>query len=59
MSTQLTCHECGATEAIPNHCGQPMHIEEVEGKAILVCWMGPGCGKREIPVHHGKPMFIP
>lgn len=59
MSTQLACHECDATEVIPSHCGQQMHIEKVEGKEMLVCWMGPGCGKQEILVHHGKPMYLP
>ncbi|MFW9780531.1 MAG: heavy metal translocating P-type ATPase [Candidatus Heimdallarchaeota archaeon] len=54
----LVCQECGHEEEIPDHCGQPMHIEMVEGKEMLVCWMGPGCGKLEIPTHHGQPMVM-
>jgi Cu+-exporting ATPase len=52
----LKCKTCGKTMNLPIHCGQPMHPEEVQGKEMLVCWMGPQCGKQDIPVHHGKPM---
>jgi copper ion binding protein len=54
----LACPECGHEQEIPDHCGQPMHIEMVDGKEVLVCWMGPGCGKQEIPTHHDQPMRI-
>ena len=40
------------------HCGQPMHVETVDGEAKLVCWMGPGCGVQDIPTHHKKPMLM-
>ena len=52
----LTCATCGATSATPRHCGRPMHIEAVDGRDLLVCWMGPGCGTQEIPEHCGAPM---
>jgi len=55
---KLYCESCGSMVDVPQHCGQPMHVEKVEGKDMLVCWMGPGCGKQEIPTHHGKPMVI-
>ncbi|MHA1265043.1 MAG: heavy metal translocating P-type ATPase [Candidatus Helarchaeota archaeon] len=54
----LKCTTCDATQEVPMHCGKPMHIEEVDGKPLLVCWMGPGCGKQEIPTHHDAPMII-
>jgi len=54
----LKCETCGKTEPVPMHCNQPMHVEELDGKEILSCWMGPDCGKQDIPVHHGKPMII-
>lgn len=53
---KLKCSSCGATQDVPMHCGQPMHVEKVDGKPMLVCWMGPGCGKQEIPTHHDSPM---
>ncbi len=56
MSPKLKCDSCGATQDVPMHCGKPMHIEKVDGKPMLVCWMGPGCGKQAIPTHHNAPM---
>jgi len=53
---KLKCATCGTTQDVPMHCGKPMHPEKVGGKQMLVCWMGPTCGKQEIPTHHGKPM---
>ena len=53
---KLKCSSCGATEPVPMHCGRPMHIEKVDGTPMLVCWMGPGCGKQAIPTHHDQPM---
>jgi Cu+-exporting ATPase len=58
MSQGLNCQICGYTEPIPMHCGQPMHIENVDGEAKLVCWMGPECGVQDIPTHHDKPMLM-
>jgi len=52
----LKCSVCGATEEVPLHCGKPMHPEEVDGKQMLVCWMGPNCGKQDFPTHHDAPM---
>lgn len=52
----LQCKICGKKIDVPKHCGQAMHSEEVDGKEMLVCWMGPQCGKQDIPVHHGEPM---
>ncbi|MHA1940463.1 MAG: hypothetical protein ACXACP_10505 [Candidatus Hodarchaeales archaeon] len=58
MTEMLKCAVCDHTESIPNHCGQAMHLETVDSKEQLVCWMGPGCGKQDIPVHHEKSMKI-
>ncbi|MCK4848244.1 MAG: heavy metal translocating P-type ATPase, partial [Candidatus Heimdallarchaeota archaeon] len=58
MSLHLNCVKCNYSEPIPIHCKQPMHIETVEGKEKLVCWMGPSCGVEDIPQHHGHPMSI-
>ncbi len=54
----LTCPSCGATAATPKHCGRAMHIETVDGVERLVCWMGAGCGVRDIPEHCGVPMRV-
>ncbi|MHA1797351.1 MAG: heavy metal translocating P-type ATPase [Candidatus Helarchaeota archaeon] len=53
---ELICEKCGESMDVPQHCGKPMHVENVNGKDMLVCWMGPNCGKQEIPTHHGIPM---
>lgn len=58
METRLICQECNLSEDVPHHCGRPMHIEEIDGKEMLVCWMGPSCGVQELPTHHNKPMKI-
>ncbi len=58
MNTKLICNECNLSEDIPKHCGKPMHIEEINGKKMLVCWMGPSCGVKELPTHHNQPMKI-
>ncbi|MHA1276177.1 MAG: heavy metal translocating P-type ATPase [Candidatus Helarchaeota archaeon] len=55
---KLKCSKCDTTQDVPMHCGKPMHVENVDGKPMLVCWMGPGCGKQEIPIHHGLPMEL-
>lgn len=54
----LKCSSCGHTEPVPMHCGQEMHVEKVEGQEMLVCWMGPGCGKMDIPMHCDTQMII-
>jgi hypothetical protein len=56
--SNLVCIVCDYTEDIPMHCGKPMHLEEVEGKEKLVCWMGTECGEMDIPEHCGKPMQV-
>ena len=56
MMTALACAECGETAAIPRHCGKPMHLESIDGKDRLVCWMGAGCGSQDMPTHCGRPM---
>ncbi len=53
---QLQCKECAEKFDVPEHCGQPMHPEVVDGKEMLVCWMGPDCGKQIFPEHHGIAM---
>ena len=52
----LKCQKCDTKQTAPNHCGKPMAIKKVDGKDMLTCWMGPGCGKAEIPKHHNLPM---
>ncbi|MHA1847791.1 MAG: heavy metal translocating P-type ATPase [Promethearchaeota archaeon] len=52
----LQCKVCGKITPMPIHCNKPMHLESVEGKDLLVCWMGPECGKQDIPPHCGQPM---
>jgi Cu+-exporting ATPase len=52
----LKCKKCGLEMDIPMHCDKPMHPEIVDEKEMLVCWMGPECGKQLIPEHHGIPM---
>ncbi|MFW9996637.1 MAG: hypothetical protein ACFFD4_31630 [Candidatus Odinarchaeota archaeon] len=54
----LKCSKCGETQPVPKHCGQEMHLETVAGKEMLVCWMGTGCGKQDIPEHCNVPMRI-
>ncbi|MBN2151612.1 MAG: hypothetical protein JW839_09215 [Candidatus Lokiarchaeota archaeon] len=54
----LKCQKCGATQEAPMHCGLPMAIKKVDGKDMLTCWMGPGCGKAEVPKHHDMPMTM-
>ncbi|MFX0094052.1 MAG: heavy metal translocating P-type ATPase [Candidatus Hodarchaeota archaeon] len=54
----LKCAKCSYTEPVPTHCNQEMHIEDVDGQKMLVCWMGAGCGKQEIPDHCGQLMHI-
>ncbi|MFX1512235.1 MAG: hypothetical protein ACFFCQ_06585 [Promethearchaeota archaeon] len=58
MAKQMKCVSCGHEIPIPNHCGQEMHIEQVEGGSMLVCWMGPECGKQPIPEHCNKAMVL-
>jgi Cu+-exporting ATPase len=58
IGSRLECQECEFTEVIPMHCKQPMHIEILEGKEQLVCWMGPSCGVKDLSTHCGKPMVI-
>lgn len=58
MAEKFKCQICDYTEPIPMHCKQPMHVETIEGKEQLVCWMGPECGVQDIPTHHKKPMQI-
>ncbi len=56
MADTLECAKCGYETAMPPHCNRPMHVEEVDGRPKLVCWMGPGCGVAEIPLHCGQSM---
>ncbi len=52
----LRCAVCGAEQPAPRHCGRPMHIEQIDGQEMLVCWMGANCGRQPIPEHCGRPM---
>jgi hypothetical protein len=55
---KLVCSACQAEQPAPRHCGQPMQVGEVEGTLMLVCWMGPGCGKQPLPEHCERPMTL-
>ena len=55
---KLKCQKCGHEEEVPQHCGKPMHLEKVEGREMLVCWMGTECGKQEPPNHCGQSMIL-
>jgi Cu+-exporting ATPase len=35
-----------------------MHLEIIDGKEQLVCWMGPSCGVQDVPTHHEEIMEI-
>ena len=48
----LKCKKCDEIIDVPEHCGKPMHPEVVDGEEMLVCWMGPDCGKQLFPEHH-------
>ncbi len=54
----LRCAKCEESQSMPQHCGQNMHLEKVEGQPMLVCHMGPTCGKQELPKHHDAPMLV-
>ncbi|MFQ5980052.1 MAG: hypothetical protein ACE5OZ_18115 [Candidatus Heimdallarchaeota archaeon] len=56
--SDLVCTACNYNEPVPSHCNKPMHIEETQGQQKLVCHMGPGCGKMDIPEHCGTPMKL-
>ncbi len=60
IEMRLKCNTCGNTKNIPHHCGKPMHLENIEGKNMLVCWMGPECGKKDLPSCNkcSKPMNV-
>lgn len=58
QTPKLRCQSCDMEMDVPWHCNQPMHVEQVDGKDMLVCWMGPECGKESLPVHCKKPMAI-
>lgn len=53
---KLRCQRCGHETDVPEHCGKEMSIQKVDSKEMLVCWMGPKCGKSDIPQHCGAPM---
>lgn len=55
---KLVCATCGVEEPAPRHCGRPMQAGTVAGTAMLVCWMGPECGKQAYPLHCGAPMTL-
>ena len=58
MNYILKCRICEHTQPVPNHCKQPMHLERIEDREMLVCWMGPDCGVKEIPMHHNVSMEL-
>jgi hypothetical protein len=52
----LVCRTCGESLPTPRHCGRATHVEQADGRDVLVCWMGAGCGVKDIPEHCGAPM---
>jgi len=54
----LRCTSCNETQPVPKHCGQDMRLDKVDGVEMLVCHMGAGCAKQEIPRHHGVAMAL-
>lgn len=55
---KLKCEHCEHEIDIPSHCGKEMSIQELDGEDMLVCWMGPDCGKQEMPQHCEKSMAV-
>lgn len=55
---KLKCENCGHEIDMPEHCGKEMSILEMDGEDLLVCWMGPNCGKQEVPRHCDRPMDV-
>ncbi len=43
---------------MPIHCNKPMHFERINGKDLLVCWMGLDCKSIDVPIHCGENMII-
>lgn len=35
-----------------------MHLENVDGQEMLVCWMGAGCGVQPLPQRGDRAMTI-
>jgi P-type Cu+ transporter len=56
VNSKMKCQKCGYEVATPSHCNQQMHVEQLNGDPKLTCWMGPGCGVAEIPIHCGERM---
>jgi len=56
MASKLKCGKCGHEMDSPQHCGQPMRSQQVDGQTKLVCHMGPKCSTAEVPTHCGAPM---
>ena len=56
MDQKLECARCGHEAPMPRHCNRAMHVEQIDGKPQLVCWMGPECGTAEVPTHCGESM---
>jgi len=56
MESKMKCEKCGYELATPSHCDQQMHVEKITGDEKLVCWMGPGCGVRDVPIHCSERM---
>lgn len=53
---ELRCQTRAVTGRTPRHRGQAMHCQDVDGKAMPVCWMGARCDIEAVPEHCGKPM---
>lgn len=60
LPASYTCDNCGNVVEPSKHCGHPMHLEEIEGTVMWICWMGKSCGFKDytaccdnpsIPIH--------
>ncbi|MHA2006706.1 MAG: TRASH domain-containing protein [Candidatus Hodarchaeales archaeon] len=57
-SKLLFCPVCKIKQDLPLHCDKPTHLEVINGKDKLVCFMGVDCGVLDIPKHCNAPMEI-
>ena len=55
---KLKCEHCGHEIDMPDHCGKEMNVQNIDGEDMLVCWMGPDCGKQEVPTHCSGAMAV-
>jgi len=54
----LVCKKCRSVLNMPFHCEKPMHIDVINGKTTLVCWMGSSCNVQIPPKHCDEVMEL-